>query len=352
VIAVVVAVGGLVLAGVVLSGPAREARARAAAQEAADRVLPGVVRVLSARGLGAAGGYEVHGALSDDPDALVSIGLPGGARCPAGSRCEAAIAPAVARARADAAELRVLLAAFDACGLPPAGVRDLQRIDAVGGAAAGESRTARLSVTVVVSGDAEADGGAALLARLDRCAERHARDRAALPRTDPAGAVGVRVDVVAAGAATPERRDGEPTALALVRAADALAPDVRHRTSVRATAAGLIEPATREFGPVPTPEAQKALAAAVERAAVDHLAATGTAAANPPSLHARLVYLPGTTSRVRAYATFRAPSTAAPAGGDDRAVVVDVDVDGRDPVALRVLTLARPWPQRFEPGPR
>jgi hypothetical protein len=67
-----------------LSGPAREARARAVAQEAADRVLPGIVRVRSARGLGEAGGYEVHGALSDDPDAVVSFGLPGGVRCPAG----------------------------------------------------------------------------------------------------------------------------------------------------------------------------------------------------------------------------------------------------------------------------
>jgi hypothetical protein len=88
----------------------------------------------------------------------------------------------------------------------------------------------------------------------------------------------------------------------------------------------------------------------VERAAADHLAALGTAAANPPMLHAALVYLPGSTSRVRAYATFRDASTAA--GGDDRAVAVDVDVDGRDPVALRVLTLERPWQPPFEPGLR
>jgi hypothetical protein len=67
-------------------------------------------------------------------------------------------------------------------------------------------------------------------------------------------------------------------------------------------------------------------------------------------LHAALVYLPGSTSRVRAYATFRDASTAA--DGDDRAVAVDVDVDGRYPVALRVLTLEWPWQPPFEPGLR
>jgi hypothetical protein len=219
--------------------------------------------------------------------------------------------PAVARARSDAAELRVLVAAFGTFGLPVTGVRHLQRIDAAGGAVAGDATAARLSVTVVVpdrDDRDDGDAGAALLAGLDRCVVQAAGDRAALPRTDSAGGVDVRVDVTSADVVP---RPGEPTALALRLGADALAADVRHRTSVRASAAGLVEPATRGFGPVLGSGAQEALAAAVERAAVDHLAATGTAAANPPRLHAWLVCLPGSTSRVRAYATFRAASTAA-----------------------------------------
>ncbi len=68
------------------------------AQAAADRVLPGVVRVLGVQGMGEAGGFGVRAVLVEDPDVVVSWGCDHWSR--PGSPSERAVVPAVAAARA------------------------------------------------------------------------------------------------------------------------------------------------------------------------------------------------------------------------------------------------------------
>ncbi len=331
-------------------GPGRYERVRELARQAAEREAPGALRVLSVRGLGAAGGYAVTAAVVGDPDAVASFGTGARGACPPGSRCALAIGPAVERARAEAAELRSLTGVLDGCGADVVGIRELRRIDRPGGPLPGIDDAAGLvaEVTVADRPGTAADGGAALLAVLDRCAVDAARARAGLAGIDPGGPVTLsvrvlgRVEPVPPGPAGPDR----PRALVLREAAEAAAPHVRHRTTVRPNREGVVQGATLDFGPA----GDAGYRAAAEGAAVAHLAATGVPAANTPALHAARQYLPGSTDRVRAYVSFRSPTRGTP--GDDRVVAVDVDVDGSDPVARRVLDAPQPWRLPFEPSLR
>ncbi|MFG1636774.1 hypothetical protein [Pseudonocardia alni] len=350
---VVVVVAALLVGAVGLAwwyGPARHDRVRELARQAAEREAPGALRVLSVRGLGAAGGYEVTAAVVGDPDAVASFATGPGGACPPGSRCALSVGPAVARARAEAAELRSLTTALDGCGVDVAGIRELRRIDRPGGTGPGIDDAAGLvaELTVVAGPSTATDGGAALLALLDRCAVEAARARTGLAGIDPDGPVtlSVRVldpaDAVRPGPPGPDR----PRALVLREAAEAASARVRHRTTVRATRHGVHEGATLGFGPA----GETGYRAAAERAAAAHLRATGVPAADTPALHAFRQYLPGSTDRVRAYVSFRSPGRTSP--GDDRVVAVDVGTDGSDPVALRVLDAPQPWRLPFEPGLR
>ncbi|MCD2189084.1 hypothetical protein [Actinomycetospora soli] len=72
-------------------------RVAANAQAAADRVLPGVVRVLRVDGMGEAGGFAARAVLVAAPEVAVSWGCDH--RSAPGSPSERAIVPAVEAAR-------------------------------------------------------------------------------------------------------------------------------------------------------------------------------------------------------------------------------------------------------------
>lgn len=100
-------------------GDAADDRADAA-QRVADHVLPGELTVLGARTLPPRdAGAEVLFAVADDPDAQVVLEFRGP------EPTEDAVREAAAQGRAQAADLRALLGAFEGCGHPALAVRGL-----------------------------------------------------------------------------------------------------------------------------------------------------------------------------------------------------------------------------------
>ncbi|MYT37307.1 hypothetical protein GTY66_14800 [Streptomyces sp. SID8356] len=90
---------------------------RRAAEELADKHLPGQLKAIGARTLfPGTGGSEVTFAVADDRDAVVRLRIDKSKGSCDGKACAGVLTEAVARARTDAAEFRTLRDAFDSCG--------------------------------------------------------------------------------------------------------------------------------------------------------------------------------------------------------------------------------------------
>ncbi|MZF54335.1 hypothetical protein GTX53_10840 [Streptomyces sp. SID5594] len=90
---------------------------RRAAEELADKHVPGQIKAIGARTLfPGTGGSEVTFAVADDRDAVVRLRINADKGTCDSKECAGVLAEAVARGRADAAAYRTLRDAFDACG--------------------------------------------------------------------------------------------------------------------------------------------------------------------------------------------------------------------------------------------
>ncbi|MEW2071702.1 hypothetical protein [Streptomyces sp. NPDC007346] len=90
---------------------------RGAAQELADKHLPGQLKTIGARTLfPSTGGSEVTFAVADDRDAVVRLRIDADKGTCDGKECAGVLTEAVARGRSDAAAYRTVRDAFDACG--------------------------------------------------------------------------------------------------------------------------------------------------------------------------------------------------------------------------------------------
>lgn len=90
---------------------------RRAAEELADKHLPGQLKAIGARTLfPGTGGSEVTFAVADDRDAVVRLRIDADKGTCDGKECAGVLTEALARGRADAAAFRTLRDAFDGCG--------------------------------------------------------------------------------------------------------------------------------------------------------------------------------------------------------------------------------------------
>ncbi|MGA6174473.1 SCO7460 family lipoprotein [Streptomyces sp. NPDC012600] len=90
---------------------------RRAAEELAEKHLPGQIKAIGARTLfPGTGGSEITFAVADDRDAVVRLRIDAEKNTCDGKECAGALKEAVARGRADAAAFRTLRDAFAGCG--------------------------------------------------------------------------------------------------------------------------------------------------------------------------------------------------------------------------------------------
>lgn len=90
---------------------------RRAAEELADKTLPGQLKAIGARTLfPGTGGSEVTFAVADDRDAVVRLRIDDSKGTCDGKECAGVLTEAVARARTDAEAFRTMRDAFDGCG--------------------------------------------------------------------------------------------------------------------------------------------------------------------------------------------------------------------------------------------
>lgn len=175
-VAVAVVAGTLVVLAVRALLPST-ADAAANAQAAADRVLPGVVRVTGTRFefTEAAVGYDVSAVLVADP--VVHVDWGGDRRCAPGSSCEAALLTSVANVRDGAAEVAALQRGFARCGVEVRGTPAVMHTPRYG--PSGPDITATVTL-VAPRPDLGGPAGSGTAATLDRCVAAWAAERAGL----------------------------------------------------------------------------------------------------------------------------------------------------------------------------
>ncbi|MYU26469.1 hypothetical protein GTY84_32910 [Streptomyces sp. SID8352] len=297
------------------------------ARELADAFHPGRLTVIGARSLvPEATGSEVTFAVTDDPDAAVTLRLDASEeRCEGGATCEEALANALERGLDRAAELRLVRDAFEGCG---------HRVLAVD-----RQRAAPwIAVRITQQG---LDG---VLEELGACAQRWVTARAERGRLGDSRWVSVSVTTPARAGKLPAAGSDRPTALRLTHgprlAALSAQPyyvvdfpvgdDAEHTVDAARPQMRIVEPFERreEFS-----QRIDASVLPLLRGTYPEAVATGGSGLGVWRLE------PGRIDRVRGYVLFCARP---PEGGGrclgDLAALVTADPEGGSAEVVRVLT--------------
>lgn len=304
---------------------------RRRAEELAEDLFPGTLKVIDARNLfPEAEGSEITFAFTDDPDAAARLRIDADRdRCDRGATCADALRGAVGRARADADRIRTMRKAFEDCGFPVLAV---------------DERRATPWVEAEVGAETVED----VLASVQACARHWVRVRAA--RNDvgagsarPLTSVSVSLAAPATAARLPSAEADLPTALRLAHGPRlaALSKKPYYEATYRVTGADggdvdLTSPSLRRVLPF---EERQAFGREASASALPVLRRTYPRAVPVEAVGLGVWRLePGRIDRSRGYVLFceRPPADGRTCLGDHAAVVL-ADARGHAVSVLRVL---------------